>query len=197
MEGSTMFEKRNGSIISDENMSLSINGGKRLQLVNEEGSMDCVLSVDMVKKMLGGTLPKATIKDAEGNPVWDLVTQKDSQGNVLKDKDGKPLYVQRKNADGTPMVDKNGNPIWKREIRTREMSFDELRNWLIKREIIGPNAKANIMGYRIPTQAGSSIHALRCVDIIPAVNDTVILPAEFTKTTGSDKYQCSNVKKFL
>jgi len=66
------------------------------------------------------------------------------------------------------------------------MSFDETRNWLMNRGIIGPNATANIIGYRIPTQAESSIHALRCVDILPVVNDTVILPAEFTKITGSD-----------
>jgi len=46
---------------------------------------------------------------------------------------------------------------------------------------------------------------LRCVDIIPAVRDTIILPEEFTKTTGSDfdidklfisaiKYKINNVK---
>ena len=73
-------------------------------------------------------------------------------------------------------------------MRMREMTFDELRRWLINRNIIGPNAKANIVAYRIPTQAESSIHALRCVDILPVVNDTVILPEEFTKITGSDKH---------
>lgn len=66
------------------------------------------------------------------------------------------------------------------------MSIDELRNWLKSRGIIGENAKASIIGYRIPTQAQSSIHALRIVDILPVVNDTIILPAEFTKITGSD-----------
>ena len=71
-------------------------------------------------------------------------------------------------------------------MRMREMTFDELRRWLINRNIIGPNATANIVAYRIPTQAESSIHALRCVDILPVVNDTVILPEEFTKITGSD-----------
>jgi len=43
-----------------------------------------------------------------------------------------------------------------------------------------------MVGYRIPTQAISSIHALRCVDVIPVVRDTIILPKEFTKITGSD-----------
>ena len=38
----------------------------------------------------------------------------------------------------------------------------------------------------IPTQAMSSIHALRCVDVIETVSDTIILPKEFTAITGSD-----------
>ena len=42
------------------------------------------------------------------------------------------------------------------------------------------------MGYRIPTQALASISALRFVDVIPVVRDTIILPKEFTKVTGSD-----------
>nr|DAT77498.1 MAG TPA: Proline utilization A N-terminal domain [Caudoviricetes sp.] len=60
-------------------------------------------------------------------------------------------------------------------------------------KIIGEGATSNTIGYRIPTQAQSSIHALRFVDVVPAVKSTVILPTEFTKITGSDKlYQCSN-----
>ena len=49
------------------------------------------------------------------------------------------------------------------------------------------NAEANIVGYRIPTQAISSIHALRCVDVLPVVRDTIVLPSEITAITGSDK----------
>ena len=33
----------------------------------------------------------------------------------------------------------------------RPMSFDEKRQWLIDNNIIGENAKANTIGYRIPT----------------------------------------------
>ncbi len=77
----------------------------------------------------------------------------------------------------------------------KRMSFKEAKQYLIDNGIISgvksgetewSNAKCNIIGYRIPTQAISSIHALRCVDVIPAVRDTVILPAEFTTITGSD-----------
>ena len=102
--------------------------GKRLQMINEEGSMDSVISID---------------------------------------------YFQ--------------------DILPKNLSFNEARQWLIDHNIIGENATSNTIGYRIPTQAQSSIHALRFVDVIPAVKSTVILPTEFTKITGSDKlYQCSN-----
>ena len=65
-------------------------------------------------------------------------------------------------------------------------SFEKRRQWLIYHKIIGQDAKALTIGYRIPTQAESSIHALRFVDVVPAVKSTIILPEEFTKTTGSD-----------
>lgn len=68
------------------------------------------------------------------------------------------------------------------------MSFDQARKWLFDNNIIGnrSDVKANTIGYRIPTQAQSSIHALRFVDVLPVVKDTIILPREFTKVTGSD-----------
>lgn len=103
-------------------------------MINEEGSMDCVLSIDFFD---------------------DLIP---------------------KNKDGS------------------RKSFKEARQYLIDNGIISgykstgewSNAKANITAARIPTQAISSIHALRCVDVIPAVRDTVILPMEFVTITGSD-----------
>lgn len=186
MEGSSLFERGKGNILSDENLSPKINNGERLQTVNEEGSMDCVVSIDFIKKMLGGDFPRVPIKDKNRNVVWDLVPELDRNGNAKKDENGKVVYAVRKDKDGKPMVDDNGKPIYKRRIRTREMTFSEIRNWLINRKIIGKEASANIVGYRIPTQAESSIHALRIVDVLPVVNDTIILPAEFTKITGSD-----------
>lgn len=111
-----------GSIQSDVDMDKTINGGKRLEMINEDGSMDAVISINFFDDIL----PK------------------------------------------------------------KPMSFEEKRQWLINNGIIGPNTKANTIGYRIPTQAQSSIHALRFVDVVPAVKDTIILPEEFTKITGSD-----------
>ena len=185
MEGPTMFERSSGAIQGDENLPKSINNGERLQMVNEEGSMDCVVSYDFIKKMFRGDLPQVPIRDKNRNLIWDLIPETDKNGKVIM-KDGKPVYKQKKDKEGNLVVDKEGKPVYKRKIRMREMSFDEARQWLIKRGIIGKGATANIIGYRIPTQAQSSIHALRIVDILPVVNDTIILPAEFTKITGSD-----------
>lgn len=95
--------------------------GKRLQMINEEGSMDAVISID---------------------------------------------YFQ--------------------DILPKNLSYNEARQWLLDHNIIGEKATSNTIGYRIPTQAQSSIHALRFADVVPAVKSTVILPTEFTKITGSD-----------
>lgn len=101
---------------------VSIYNGKKLQMINNDNSMDAVISID----------------------YFDYILPK------------------------------------------RPMSFEEKRQWLIDNGIIGEHAKANTIGYRIPTQAQSSIHALRFVDVISTVKSTILLPEEFTKITGSD-----------
>lgn len=101
----------------------TLNEGKQLQFINNDGSMDAVISIDYFEHII----PKG-------------------------------------------------------------LSFDQARKWLFDNKIIGnrSDVKANTIGYRIPTQAQSSIHALRFVDVLPVVKDTIILPREFTKVTGSD-----------
>lgn len=163
MQGSKLFERSDGGIVGGNNVTLY--NGKRLQMINKEGSMDCVLSIDYFKKLLGDF-------DIQTKRTFELT--KDGAKIPLKDK------------DGNIKVDKDGNTIYKTRLEKRQLSFEEARQWLINNGIIGEEAKANILAYRIPTQAQSSIHALRCVDVIPVVNDTVILPEEFTKITGSD-----------
>jgi len=113
-------------VLSDKQVNFkmnNINNGEDLLPINEDGSMDAVISIDFFEKIIPQCL----------------------RGN-----------------------------------------FNAARKWLIDHEIIGPNAKANTIASRIPTQAQSSIHALRFVDVLPVVRDTIILPKEFTKTTGSD-----------
>jgi len=89
MEGSSLFERT--SIIGDSDLPQDINNGNRLQMVNEEGSMDCVLSFDFIKKMFKGILPVVPIRDKNRNLIWDLIPEKDKNGNVVT-KDGKPVY---------------------------------------------------------------------------------------------------------
>lgn len=67
------------------------------------------------------------------------------------------------------------------------MTFTEARQWLIDHNIIGENAEASAIGYRIPTQSIASISPLRFVDVFPEImGDTIMLPEDFTKLTGSD-----------
>ena len=68
-----------------------------------------------------------------------------------------------------------------------KMTFRQARQWLLNKKIIGPDATANSIGYRIPTQSIASISALRFVDVFPEImGDTIMLPEGFTKLTGSD-----------
>lgn len=156
MQGMKMFDGKKN--VKGDLSNRSLYDGKRLQMVNEEGSMDCVLSLDFFKNIL----PQVPTDEYEI----------DEDGN----------YVYERGEGGAYKVDEHMQPIPKKKMR--DMTFTEARKWLIRKGIIG--GKANIVAYRIPTQAESSIHALRCVDVIPVVRDTVILPEEFTKITGSD-----------
>lgn len=193
MEGSTLYDSRKGNIVSDENIAPSINGGNRLQMVNEDGSMDCILSIDFFTKILGDFLHYTTggeyITDDLGNRIV-----------VTKKVDGRTLYKVRQPdvlsnsnklvetwVDSIDNLSEGTELVYKRtKVVRHTRSFKEARQYLIDQGVIGPKAKCNVLAYRIPTQAQSSIHALRCVDVLPVVNDTVVLPAEFTKITGSD-----------
>lgn len=193
MEGSTLYDSRKGNIVSDENIAPSINGGNRLQMVNEDGSMDCVLSIDFFTKILGDFLHYTTggeyITDDLGNRI--VVTKKVDSRTLYKVR--QPDVLSNSNKLVETWVDSIDNlpegtePVYKRtKVVRHTRSFEKARQYLIDQGVIGHEAKGNILAYRIPTQAQSSIHALRCVDVLPVVNDTVVLPAEFTKITGSD-----------
>lgn len=102
-----------------------INNGERLNVINNDGSMDAVISLDF---------------------FYDILPE------GIRD------------------------------------NFEKSREWLFKHKIIGntPDVHANCINARIPTQAQSSIGALRFVDVIPVVRDTIILPQEITGIDGSD-----------
>ena len=127
--------------------SLELNDGEELKVVNSDGSMDCVLSIDYF------------VEYRNGVPYFKLTPGKKKTKLTVYDKDAG---------------------------KERPMSFEEIRKWLKDSNIIGKNAKSSILSYRIPTQALASINALKCVDVIPVVRDTVVLPKLFTTITGSD-----------
>ena len=163
MEGATTVQ-------NEEDLPASIYEGRELQMINEEGSMDCVLSIDFFDDII----PDDVVRDDEGHIVYEM----DDQGQYIY----------------TTTTDENGSEIRKRTPKKRKKSFEDAKQWLIENGIISgrkkngewSNATANVVGSRIPTQAQSSIHALRCVDVLPVVRDTIVLPKEFTKITGAD-----------
>lgn len=100
--------------------------------------------------------------------------------------DGKPLLmINEKDGSMDSVVSIN---LFKHIIPDyNKMTFKQARQWLLDHNIIGQNAKANAIGYRIPTQSIASISALRFVDVFPEImGDTIMLPEGFTKLTGSD-----------
>lgn len=192
MEGSTLYDSRKGSIVGDDDIAPSINGGKRLQMVNEEGSMDCVLSIDFFTKILGDLFHYTTggdyMLDEFGNhiPVTKIHKGKTLYKVKSADMFNEGKFVETWVDDIKDLPDGTEVIYEKNKIERHTRSAEEVRQYLIDQGLIGPKAKANILAYRIPTQAQSSIHALRCVDVTFVTNDTVILPAEFTRITGSD-----------
>ena len=100
--------------------------------------------------------------------------------------DGKPLLmINEKDNSMDSVVSIN---LFKHFIPNyKKMTFRQARQWLLDHNIIGQNAEAVAIGYRIPTQSIASISALRFVDVFPEImGDTIMLPEGFTKLTGSD-----------
>ena len=112
------------------------------------------------------------------------------QMDVISDKmlnNGKPLKtIDEKDGSLQAIVSIN---LFKHIIPNYDkMTFTEARQWLLDHNIIGENAEPSAIGYRIPTQAQASIQALKFMDVLPEImGDTIVLPEDFTKQTGSDK----------
>lgn len=165
-----------------------------LQL-NKDGELNCPIAAtsdsSWIESIFKATIDKAIIKiPTPGNSFVQrsvfAVENSQTKGGKIE---GRSVY----NGHKLQMINKDGSmdavvsiDYFDYVLPKRKMSFEEKRQWLIDHKIIGEDAEANTIGYRIPTQAQSSIHALRFVDVIPAVKSTIILPEEFTKITGSD-----------
>lgn len=111
------------------------------------------------------------------------------QVDVISDKmlnNGKPLKtIDEKDGSLQSIVSIN---LFKHFIPNYDkMTFTEARKWLIDNNVIGENSEPSAIGYRIPTQAQASIQALKFMDVLPEImGDTIVLPEDFTKQTGSD-----------
>lgn len=165
-----------------------------LQL-NKDKELNCPIAAtsdsSWIESIFKATIDKAIIKiPTPGNSFVQrsvfAVENSQTKGGKIE---GRSVY----NGHKLQMINKDGSmdavisiDYFDYILPKRKMSFEEKRQWLIDHKIIGEDAEANTIGYRIPTQAQSSIHALRFVDVIPAVKSTIILPEEFTKITGSD-----------
>lgn len=143
-------------------------------MINEEGSMDCVLSIDYF------------------DHLWEHI-----DGLKYQSFEVKKAWLIKNGIISGFREDENGDyyivPTYPVGHELHHPMVGEVRKIKEGENIAGftrvswHNAEANIVGYRIPTQAISSIHALRCVDVLPVVRDTIVLPAEITAITGSDK----------
>lgn len=74
-----------------------------------------------------------------------------------------------------------------RERSGRPYSINEAREFLKENNLIGENAKANAVGYRIPTQSKASTLAISVKDIVGSeCGDIIVLPDGYIAITGSD-----------
>ena len=105
MEGPT-------TVMNEEDLPSDIYEGRELQMINEEGTMDCVLSIDYFFDII----PQDVVRDEEGRIVYKV------------DESGQFLYNTE--------TDENGNEIRKRIPETRPKSFKDARQWLIDNNII-------------------------------------------------------------
>lgn len=66
-------------------------------------------------------------------------------------------------------------------------TYDQQRNYLLSKKLIGPKASPFGIGYRIPTQGMSSMFAFCVADVLArTAGDTIVVPDAFTAQTGSD-----------
>lgn len=99
--------------------------------------------------------------------------------------DGKELKWHKENGTMEVFLSMNFfRAIIPEEYKT---DYATMRKWLMRNNIIGPNAKPFGVGYRIPTQGMSSTFGFVVADVLPETSgDLIVVPREFTAQTGSD-----------
>lgn len=177
-----------------------------IEVVEVDGKLDfkipleAMSSIDWIESILVSKINKKVIDiQTSGNAfyqrsVWGM----EGNSTVLTDEDPSFQTQKLNNGEGLKLVNNDGSmdaiisidffsDIIPHSIRN---NFKKSRQWLLDNKIIGntEDVVANTISARIPTQAQSSISPLRFVDVLPVVRSTIVLPAEFTALTGSDKY---------
>lgn len=134
------------------------------------------------KKIIDVTMPGGAFIQRSAFGI-EATSTKVITANMIND--GRALKMNNEEGSMDSVVSIN---LFKHIIPNYEkMTFRQARQWLIDKKIIGSEATANAIGYRIPTQSIASISALRFVDVFPEImGDTIMLPEGFTKLTGSD-----------
>ena len=183
---------------ADENLIDGIqviekNGKKKFKVTLEAmSSVDWIQSILISKinkevcdiNVKGNAFYQRSVWGMEGKPI--VLDEKDINFNSRQINDGKELNFINNDGSMDAVISIDFfYDIIPEGIRN---NFTKSRQWLLDHKIIGNTADvvANTIASRIPTQAQSSIHALRFVDVLPVVRDTIVLPREFTKITGSD-----------
>lgn len=139
MEGQSMYESKKGGIISDSNIPNTINGGHALQMVNEEGSMDCVLSIDFFIKLFkdpktGRSFNEYEAKDKDGHIIYDYTLDKNGNKIPVYEKDESGVYKKDESGNKIQKKDKNGNLVYRKHKRILKMSLTMQEDGLLIKE---------------------------------------------------------------
>lgn len=183
---------RDGNVV--EGTEVPEGGRKRLKV-----PMEAISSVDWVQSIIVSKINKSVIDiGVDGNAyyqrsVWGMegkatvLSDDDIQWGAFSINQEQPLQMinEKGSMDALISIDYYED-LFKQIKGAQHWGFERRRQWLLDHKIIGRDANADTISSRIPTQAQSSIHALRFVDVLPVVRDTIVLPREFTAITGSD-----------
>lgn len=174
-----------------ENADLSVNVFQKLNKANIHTVKDVIEA--------GENRIKSILKnDKQFDEIITLFNEYDLSFNTNLD------VLQQITSDKFPALNNGKELKWYKENGTMEVflsmnffraiipkeyqtDYTTMRKWVMKNNIIGPNAKPFGVGYRIPTQGMSSTFGFIVADVLPEISgDLIIVPREFTAQTGSD-----------
>lgn len=171
------------SIVRKSIIKPKLNGGQKIQASS-------VLLNDLTKEKLVASYYNKSTKQ------WEDITTQEQFDEIKKSGDkimynSSQLGFYSKNEDGTlnvmevmlPNVFREKLAKYRKAKGLDQLSDDELFTWITKNQ---PTLLEGI-GFRIPTQALSSIDTFKIKKFLPSYfGDTVIVPSELTTKVGSD-----------